>query len=61
MNFKVTEGNIDVFNTIERNTAFHSQLLGLLEKDRCDEADQNILAWSGNIPYRYALDLHAWS
>jgi hypothetical protein len=58
MNYKVTEGNIDAFNAINGYSIFHSQLLTFLENDRWDNADKNLVAWPGNPPYLYALDLH---
>ena len=61
MNYKVTEGNIDAFNAINGYSDFHSQLLTFLENDRWDNADKNLVAWPGNPPYLYALDLHSWS
>ena len=61
MNYKVTEGNIDAFNAIAGYTSFHRQLLSFLEKDRWDKTDKNLVAWPGNPPYWYALDLHPWS
>lgn len=61
LNYKVTEGNIDVFNALNGYTHVHRDVLGFLEKERWDDLDKNLVAWPTNPPYLYALDLHSWS
>lgn len=57
---KVTEGNIDAFNAVPGYSEFHKNLLKWIENTRWDTSDQNLIAWPGNLKYKYALDLHPW-
>ncbi|RLD24331.1 MAG: hypothetical protein DRI71_02850 [Bacteroidetes bacterium] len=57
---KITEGNIDAFNAIPGYDSFHINLLNFLENDRWDATDKLLIAWPGNVQYKYALDLHCW-
>lgn len=61
LNYKVTEGNIDVYNAVLGYDSSYNKLLQFLGADRWNSNNGNLMAWPENPKYRYALDNHSWA
>lgn len=59
--YKVTEGNLDAFNAIDGYTDFHVRLMDFFDTHRWNEADQALMSWPENTPYKYAVDCFSWA